>query len=213
MQPTAKIYWRDAVDKNQLSFYATTTMKNFFMSPLGWLVAVVILVLLTVAGYYNSFVRQSNAIDGQWQQVEVQYQRRFDLIPNLVEAAKGAQAQEQKVFGDLAQARANYTAAKTNDEKAAAASQVETSLGRLIAIFENYPDLKSNETILKLQDELAGTENRVATERRRYNELVRSYNTSVGVFPGSLFAKWFGFSAHSYFEATAGSEDAPQVKF
>lgn len=189
------------------------TMKNIFMKPWVWIVGVIILLVLIVAGYYNSFVRKSASVDAQWQQVEVQYQRRFDLIPNLVEAAKGAQAQEQKVFGDLAAARANYAGATTNDQKAAAATQVETSLGRLIAIFENYPDLKSNETILKLQDELAGTENRVATERRRYNDEVKSYNTSVSVVPGSLFANLFGFETRNYFEATAGSDAAPQVKF
>ena len=188
-------------------------MKNFLMSPWGWLVILIVVIGLSAVGYYNSFVRQSNQIDGQWKQVEVQYQRRFDLIPNLVEAAKGAQGQEQKVFGDLAAARASYAGASTNDEKAAAASQVETSLGRLLAIFENYPDLKSNETILKLQDELAGTENRVATERRRYNEDVQAYNTSVTVFPGSLFANMFGYDKHTYFEAAAGSENAPQVDF
>lgn len=188
-------------------------MKNYLRSPLAWIVAILVLIVLVGIGYYNSFARKTNAIDGQWKQVEVQYQRRFDLIPNLVEAAKGAQAQEQKVFGDLAAARASYAGATTTDEKAAAASQVETSLGRLIAIFENYPDLKSNETILKLQDELAGTENRVATERRRYNEEVQSYNTAVSVFPGSAFAKLFGHSKHTYFDAAAGSETAPSVNF
>ena len=188
-------------------------MKNFFSKPLGWVVAVVLFVLLFFGMYYNSFIRQSNAIDGQWKQVEVQYQRRFDLIPNLVEAAKGAQAQEQKVFGDLAAARANYTAAKTNDEKAVAATNVETSLGRLIAIFENYPDLKSNETILKLQDELAGTENRVATERKRYNDQVLAYNTSVSVVPGKWVAGVYGFTIRNYFNATVGSENAPKVQF
>ena len=188
-------------------------MKNFFMSPLGWFVIVLVVLGLGAVGYNNSFVRQSNQIDGQWKQVEVQYQRRFDLIPNLVEAAKGAQGQEQKVFGDLAAARASYSGAITNDQKAAAASQVESSLGRLLAIFENYPDLKSNETILKLQDELAGTENRVATERRRYNEFVQNYNTSVSVFPGSVLARIFGYSKHTYFNSTSGSENAPKVDF
>lgn len=188
-------------------------MKNFFSKPLGWVVAIAVFVVLVIGSYFNSFTRQTNAIDGQWKQVEVQYQRRFDLIPNLVEAAKGAQAQEQKVFGDLAAARSNYAGAKTNDEKAAAATQVETSLGRLIAIFENYPDLKSNETILKLQDELAGTENRVATERKRYNEQVQSYNTAVSVIPGKWVAGLFGFEKRNFFNSTAGSENAPKVQF
>ena len=113
----------------------------------------------------------------------------------------------------MAAARANYTAAKTNDEKAVAATNVETSLGRLIAIFENYPDLKSNETILKLQDELAGTENRVATERKRYNDQVLAYNTSVSVVPGKWVAGVYGFTIRNYFNATVGSENAPKVQF
>src|SRR3989344_7269137 len=188
-------------------------MKNFFSKPLGWVVAVVLFVLLFFGMYYNSFIRQSNAIDGQWKQVEVQYQRRFDLIPNLVEATKGLMKQEQQVFGDLAAARANYSGAQTVDQKAAAATQVEGALGRLLAIFENYPILKSDQTVLRLQDELAGTENRVATERRRFNELVQTYNTSVSVFPSNLIAKLLGFSSRAYFNSTSGSENAPQIKF
>lgn len=189
------------------------SLKQFFRTPFGWLAATIILIILVGGGYYNGFVRQANAIDGQWKQVETQYQRRFDLIPNLVEAAKGAQAQERKVFGDLAAARASYTGAATVDQKAAAATQVESSLGRLLAIFENYPDLKSNETILKLQDELAGTENRIAVERKRYNDDVRAYNTTVSIVPGRWIANLFGFHSRAYFSATTGSQSPPAVKF
>lgn len=177
------------------------------------LLGVLVVVGLIAVNYYNSFVTQTNAIDGQWKQVEVQYQRRFDLIPNLVEATKGLMKQEQQVFGDLATARANYSGARTVDQKASAATQVEGALGRLLAIFENYPQLKSDQTVLRLQDELAGTENRVATERRRFNELIQAYNTSVSVFPSNIIAKLLGFSTRAYFNSTSGSENVPQVKF
>ncbi|KKS33227.1 MAG: LemA protein [Candidatus Amesbacteria bacterium GW2011_GWA2_42_12] len=177
------------------------------------LLGILVVVGLIAVSYYNSFVTQTNAIDGQWKQVEVQYQRRFDLIPNLVEATKGLMKQEQQVFGDLAAARANYSGARTVDQKAFAATQVEGALGRLLAIFENYPQLKSDQTVLRLQDELAGTENRVATERRRFNELIQAYNTSVSIFPSNVIAKLLGFSTRAYFNSTSGSENVPQVKF
>ncbi len=172
-----------------------------------------VVLALMATGYYNSFVSQSNAIEGQWKQVEVQYQRRFDLIPNLVEATKGLMKQEQKVFGDLAAARANYAGAKTTDQKVQAANQLEGSLARLLVVMENYPQLKSDQAVLKLMDELAGTENRIAVERRRYNELVQNYNTSVSTLPGKLFASLFGFQPKPYFQATPGSENAPKVQF
>lgn len=179
-----------------------------------WVIVGVLVFLLAVGGgHYNSFVTQNNGVDGQWKQVEVQYQRRFNLIPNLVEAAKGLMKQEQAVFGDIAAARSAYAGARTVDAKAAAAGQVEGALGRLLAIFENYPQLKSDQTVLKLQDELAGTENRVAVERRRYNDLVQQYNTNVSVIPGNIFAGIFGFKPRAYFNAAPGSENAPQVKF
>jgi LemA protein len=184
-----------------------------FLNPLWIVIGILVLLALTAAGYYNSFVTQQNAIDGQWKQVEVQYQRRFDLIPNLVESVKGLMQQEQKVFGDIAAARANYAGAQTPEEKVKAANQVEGSLGRLLAIFENYPQIKSDQAVLSLMDELSGTENRVAVERRRYNELVQSYNTSISVLPGKLFAGVFGFSPKTYFESTPGSENAPKVNF
>lgn len=177
------------------------------------LVIIVAVLVLATGSYYNSFVSQTNAIEGQWKQVEVQYQRRYDLIPNLVESAKGIQKQEQKVFGDLAQARASYAGAKTTDQRVQAANQLEGSLSRLLVIFENYPQLKSDQAVLRLQDELAGTENRIAVERRRYNEIVQSYNTSVGTLPGKLFAGVFGFAPKTYFQSASGSENAPKVSF
>jgi LemA protein len=188
-------------------------MKNPVVLLLGVVVAILVIGALVATSFYNSFISQSNAIEGQWKQVEVQYQRRFDLIPNLVESAKGLMQQEQKVFSDLANARAGYAGAQTPEDRVNAANQVEGSLSRLLAIFENYPQLKSDQTVLRLMDELAGTENRVSVERRRYNELVQSYNTSVQTMPGNLFASFFGFKTKTYFESTPGSEAAPQVKF
>jgi LemA protein len=180
-----------------------------------WIVGGVILLLVIMGiSYHNSFVTKRNAIDAQWHQVEVQYQRRVDLIPNLVATAKGAQIQEQKVFGDVSQARQNYLNASGTDAKAAAAGQVETSLGRLLAVVEAYPQLNSYQNLLSLQDELAGTENRVAVERKRYNDDVQDYKNSIQKFPGSLFAGLFGVhDTSSYFEADAGSSVAPKVDF
>lgn len=175
--------------------------------------AVVVILGMWLVGSYNGFISQSNAIDGQWKQVEVQYQRRFDLIPNLVEATKGIMKQEQAVFGQIAEARTRYSGSATPDSKAAAAGELESALGRLLVIMENYPKLKSDQAVLRVQDELAGTENRVATERRRYNELVQAYNTKASVIPGNILAKVFGFSLKAYFNSTAGSENAPKVAF
>lgn len=185
----------------------------FKFTPLLGLGIFVVFLLFMSFGYYNSFVSQTNAIEGQWKQVEVQYQRRFDLIPNLVESVKGLQQQEQKIFGDLAKARANYAGSSSPEERVKAANQLEGSLSRLLAIFENYPQLKSDQAVIKLMDELSGTENRVAVERRRYNEHVQAYNTSVSTLPGKLFASVFGFTTRSYFDATPGSENAPKVNF
>ncbi len=178
---------------------------------------VIVGVIVLLGGWlvvsYNGFITQGNAIDGQWKQVEVQYQRRFDLVPNLVESVKGLQKQEQKVFGDIAEARTRYSGAASVDQKAAAASQLESALGRLLVIVENYPEIKSDAATARLMDELSGTENRIAVERRRYNELVQSYNTSLSVIPGRLLAGIFGFSRRAYFESAEGNGSAPKVQF
>ncbi|MEW6610886.1 MAG: LemA family protein [Patescibacteria group bacterium] len=174
-----------------------------------------IVVILTAGGVsvYNRLVTASQAIDSQWAQVETQYQRRFDLIPNLVESVKGIFEQEQEVFGKLADARSRYAGATTVDQKAQAAGEVESALARLLVVVENYPQLRSAENVTALMDELAGTENRVAVERGRFNEKVRDYNTMILRFPTNLFARVFGFNARTYFEATTGAETAPQVNF
>lgn len=182
-------------------------MNKMWLIILGG-IAVVALMLM---GSYNSLVTQSTAIDGQWAQVETQYQRRFDLIPNLVESTKGFLKQEQTIFDAIAQARTQYSGAKTVDEKVGAASSLDSALSRLLLIVENYPNLKSNETVAKLMDELAGTENRISVERRRFNELVQNYNTSIKTLPTSLIAGMLGFGPRQYFEAVDGAETPPKV--
>lgn len=171
------------------------------------------LVLVYVGGKYNTLVKSNEGVTAQWAQVESQYQRRFDLIPNLVESVKGVMKQEQEVFGKLAEARASYAGAQGADAKAQAAGQVEGAFGRLLAIMENYPQLKSSENVQTLMAEIAGTENRVSVERMRYNEMVRDYNVGVKTFPGALIARLFGFGERTMFESAPGSENAPQVKF
>lgn len=162
--------------------------------------------------FYNQLVTKNENIDGQWAQVETQYQRRFDLIPNLVSSVEGIMEQEQKVFGDLAEARTRYSGATTIDEKAKAATQVESALGRLLVVMENYPELRSSETVLALMDELSGTENRVAVERRRFNDLVKEFNITVKKFPARLIAGMFGFHERAFFEAAEGAEQVPSVE-
>ncbi len=177
-----------------------------------------LVVLLVLFGIYfgvtyNGLVSANEGVTTQWAQVQTQYQRRFDLIPNLVESVKGIMKQEQAVFTAIADARTRYAGATTPDEKAAAAGQVESALGRLLVITENYPELKSSETVQTLMSQLEGTENRVSVERGRYNEVVQTYNLKVKRFPTSLVASLAGFKEHAYFEAAAGSENAPKVQF
>jgi LemA protein len=162
---------------------------------------------------YNGLVTKSQAVDAQWSQVETQYQRRYDLIPNLVNSVKGNMKQEQAVFLAIADARTRYGAAQTVNEKAVAAGEVETALGRLLAIMENYPDLKSSQNVTQLMDELAGTENRISVERRRFNDLTREYNVQIKTFPTNMLAGMFGFSEKQYFQSVTGSDTPPKVEF
>ncbi len=178
---------------------------------LAILAVIAALIGFSLVGTYNSLVTQSQNVDNQWAQVETQYQRRFDLIPNLVEATKGIFEQEQEVFGKIAEARQGYAGAQTPDERAEAAAQVESALGRLLVIVENYPQLRSSETVTGLMDELAGTENRVSVERKRYNDQVKTFNTQVKRFPTNLIASMFGFNERAYFESVDAAETAPKV--
>ncbi len=180
----------------------------------SWIVIAAIVLILGVGlvNFYNSLITQSQAIENQWAQVETQYQRRFDLIPNLVKSVEGIMTQEQAVFGQIAEARTKYSGATSTEEKVKAASEVESALGRLLVIVENYPELRSSQNVSQLMDELAGTENRIAVERRRFNDLVRDYNTAIKQFPANLIAGALGFSERSYFEAAEGAEQAPEVE-
>src|SRR5437764_753717 len=183
------------------------------------IVLVVLLVVALLLG--SSFVSRRNqmvvkreAVNAAWSQVDVVLQRRADLIPNLVETVKGFAAQEQTVFGDIAKARSALLGAHSPAEKIAANGQLDSALGRLLVITENYPQLRSNENFLRLQDELAGTENRIAVERRRYNEVVQDYNTYISLFPNSLVASIGGFTRNdAYFKTEEGSRTAPKVNF
>ncbi|PJA90178.1 MAG: LemA family protein [Candidatus Magasanikbacteria bacterium CG_4_9_14_3_um_filter_32_9] len=177
------------------------------------LLVVVVLIGFYAFNIYNKMVTANEGVDGQWAQVETQYQRRFDLIPNLVSSVKGAMSQEEKVFGDIAEARTRYSGAASPEEKVQAANEVESAIGRLLVIMENYPELKSLDTVQSLMVQLEGTENRVAVERKRYNDEVQSFNTMVKRIPAKFFASMFGFEERTYFASVEGSENAPTVSF
>jgi LemA protein len=181
-------------------------------------IIVLILIALVVFGQYvsvrNTLVTKNEAVKAAWSQVDIVLQRRADLIPNLVETVKGIAKQEQTVFGDIAKARSQLLSAGTPSERIAANQQLDGALGRLLAIAENYPQLKSNENFLRLQDELAGTENRIAVERKRYNDALQDYNTYIRKFPANIFAGWAGFKPNeAYFTAAEGSRQVPKVDF
>ena len=184
------------------------------------LIAIVVLVVIALiffgqyVGVRNTLVAKNQAVKAAWSQVDIVLQRRADLIPNLVETVKGYAKQEQTVFGDIAKARSALLSSGSPQEKIAANQQLDGALGRLLVIVENYPQLRSNENFLRLQDELAGTENRIAVERRRYNDTLQDYNTYLQQFPHNIFASWTGFQPNeAYFAATEGSRQVPKVNF
>ncbi|MCR4311511.1 MAG: LemA family protein [Candidatus Taylorbacteria bacterium] len=177
------------------------------------IVGIIVLALLYTLSVYNGLVTANVGVDGQWAQVEAQYQRRLDLIPNLVESVKGVFKQEQSIFTALAEARAHYANATGVNAKAQAAGEVEGALSRLLAIVENYPELKSSENVTTLMAQLEGTENRVSIERKRFNDAVQTYNLRTKRFPSSVVASLFGFNERTYFEAAPGAENTPQVQF
>ena len=188
------------------------------MKIVGVVIAVTLVIALIVGGSYvsakNQMVTLNEAIKSNWAQVDVVLQRRSDLIPNLVETVKGFAAQEQTVYDDIAKARAALGGARTPQDKIAANGQLDSALSRLLVVVENYPQLKSNENFLRLQDELAGTENRIAVERKRYNDSIQAYNTFIRTFPNSIFAGWAGFKTNdAYFKASEASREAPKVQF
>ena len=162
---------------------------------------------------YNRFVSQEEAIKAQWAQVENQLQRRNDLVPNLVETVKGIAQQEKDVFGQIAESRAKLAGAQTPEEKMEAANQQSAALSRLLVVVENYPQLRSSESFNRLMDELAGTENRLAVERMRYNERVQEYNTARRQFPANVTAGVFGFKEYPLFKAPPEAQKVPRVDF
>ena len=177
-------------------------------------VLVVAVLLAGVAGCsYNRFTTLEESVKAQWAQVENQLQRRHDLIPNLVETVKGFAQQEREVFQAVADARAKMAGARSPEEKIAAGNAETSALARLLVVVENYPQLKSDATFARLMDELAGTENRLATERMRYNERVQAFNTTLRRFPSNVTAKVFGFKEYPYFEAPADAKGVPKVDF
>lgn len=189
--------------------------KNFIQRNLGWIIPVGIILVLVLWGVsiYNMLITQNEVVTTQWSQVENQLQRRFDLIPNLVATVKGITGQEQEVFGAIAEARTRYSGATTPDQKALAAGQVESALGRLLVIAENYPQLQSSQAFRDLMIQLEGTENRIATERMKYNDQVRVLNTSVKRFPTVIFARLFGINERTYFEVSNEAAQNPTVNF
>ena len=191
------------------------TLKNLTLAALA-------ATLLASCGYYNKPVTMQEKVDAAWAQVQNQYQRRADLIPNLVETVKGYAKHEQQTLEGVMQARARATQITVNPEKLdeaslkkfqAAQGEISSALSRLMAVAENYPNLKANQNFLELQAQLEGTENRIAVERRNFNEAVREYNAYIRRFPANIFAGMFGFEKKAYFEAEPGAEKAPQVRF
>ncbi len=173
-----------------------------------------LLLVVWLVGGYNSLIGSRNNVDRSWSRVETQYQRRYDLIGNLVATVEGAQVQEREVFGQIADARSRYSGARSPEDQASAASSLEGSLGRLLVITENYPQLRSNDTVLSLQKDLRDTESLIADERNQYNDAVNRYNTSIQRFPRNLLAGLFGFESRTLFKTqTERANVAPTVRF
>ncbi len=185
-------------------------MKGFLIG----LAAVAVIAVIVFASLYNGIVAKHETVSAKWAQVENQLQRRNDLIPNLVNTVKGYAAHEKTVLEDVTKARSQWAGAGTMDEKVRAAANIDSALARLMVVVENYPNLKADQTFLRLMDELSGTENRIAVERMRYNEAVQDYNITVRTFPGNIVAGMFGYRpATAYFKAEEKAKIVPEVKF
>jgi LemA protein len=192
-------------------------MSKGLLVGLGVL-GVIVVALLLVGGSYvsakNQMVAKDQTVKSEWSEVDVQLERRADLIPNLVETVKGFTKEENSVFAEIANARAGMLNAQTPQSKIAANGQLDGALGRLLLLTENYPNLRSSEQFMRLQDELAGTENRISVARRRYNQAIQDYNTFIGQFPNSIWAGMAGFHTNdAYFKASPASQQVPNVKF
>ncbi len=188
-------------------------MKSFLI-VLGILAVLAVVIIGSFVSVYNGIVSKHETITAKWAQVENQLQRRNDLIPNLVNTVKGYAAHEKTVFEDITNARSQWAKANTVEDKVKAAGNIDSALSRLLLVVENYPNLKADQTFLKLMDELSGTENRIAVERMRYNEAVRDYNVTVRMFPGNIVSGMFGYKvATEYFKAEEKAKTVPEVKF
>lgn len=178
-------------------------------------VAIVIVGLIMIGiGTYNSLAKQNQKVESSWSQVQNVMQRRYDLVPNLVNTVKGSMKQEQKVFGDIADARKQYSQASSTKDKIKANTQLDQSVGTLVNVIqENYPELKSNDNVQTLMTQLEGSENRIAVERKRYNESVQTYNQSVVTFPKNIFANMMGLGQKPYFKASTNAQNTPSVDF
>lgn len=184
------------------------------MKRIWWIViAVIALAGFWMIGQYNGLVTANEQVNGAWAQVDTQLQRRNDLIPNLVNTVKGYAQHEQAVFDNVSNARAKMAGAQSVAEKAEADAQLQSALGRLFAVVENYPNLKADANFRALQDELAGTENRIATSRRDYNGTVQAFNARIRQFPTNIVAGLLGFSSRDYFRASESAQTPPQVQF
>jgi LemA protein len=180
---------------------------------LGVMVAVVIIFSMFYINVRNGLVVLDENINSAWSEIDNQLQRRSDLIPNVVATVRGYAAHEESVFKGIADARSRLAGARTVEEKASGYNEMQSALSRLLVVVEQYPDLKANQNFIRLQDELAGTENRLAVARKRYNDGVREFNTKIRAFPGSMMAGGMGFASRQYFEIDGAARQAPQVKF
>ncbi|MCK9217820.1 MAG: LemA family protein [Firmicutes bacterium] len=187
-------------------------MKKVF-GPVLIVLVILVVIIISIFGSYNGLVSSDEAVTSSWSQVENQLQRRMDLIPNLVNTVKGYASHEEKIFTEVTKARENLMGAGTVGDKAKADQELTGSLSRLLAIAENYPELKADANFRQLSDELAGTENRIAVSRMDYNNAVQTYNVKVRKFPTSIIAGMFNFQQRDYFEAAEGAKEAPKVEF
>ncbi|MBI2447942.1 LemA family protein [Candidatus Microgenomates bacterium] len=187
--------------------------SRFIIRPWMWVAAIAIVIALVLAGYYNNFVGLGQSVKSQWADVESSYQRRFDLIPNLVETVKGVADFEKETYLAVTEARTKWLDAQSINDKVTAGAATQSALARLLVMVENYPDLKAAANFADMQTQLEGTENRINVERNRYNEKVRAYNTAVARFPANIFARLFGFSDYLFFEAVDEADKVPVVNF
>ena len=177
------------------------------------ILVIILFIFFSIKGTYNTLVRLDEGIKGAWAQVENQLQRRYDLIPNYVETVKGYARHEKEVFLRVTEARSKVGTATSIKEKIGANNELSSALSRLLFVVERYPDLKANQNFIRLQDELAGTENRISVERRRYNEAVKTYNVKIRSFPTNILAGMFGFTKAEFFKVAAIAKEVPKVKF